>query len=193
LHPLKSSGFSRRTFSPTDVRPHRGAILLRMSGYWKVVEPFWYLINIYYGPEVFRSKYDSAPKISGLIFAAHFCQSEVCNGGFGQFFSNSTGVLAPEAVEGFRQIGQPQVAAVVESAMELLGPAVETTQSGSPFEPRVCWRRSAARPFDLRPVLRLPSYTISRTVKKPRDNNGKSNQCSSAASCGAARSAVASR
>lgn len=94
-----------------------------MSGYWKVVEPFWDLINIYDGPEVFQSTYDSAPRISGLIFAAHFCQSEVCNGGFGQFFSNSTGVLAPEAVEGFRQIGQPRVAAVVESAMELLGPA----------------------------------------------------------------------
>ena len=94
-----------------------------MSGYWKVVEPFWDLINIDDGPEVFRSTYDSAPKISGLIFAAHFCQSEACNGGFGQFFSNSTGVLAPEAVKGFRQIGQPQVAAVVESAMELLGPA----------------------------------------------------------------------
>jgi Domain of unknown function (DUF4375) len=94
-----------------------------MSGYWKVVEPFWDLINIYDGPEVFRSTYDSAPKIAGLMFAAHFRQSEVCNGGFGQFFSNSTGVLAPEAVDGFRQIGQPQVAAVVESAMELLGSA----------------------------------------------------------------------
>jgi hypothetical protein len=94
-----------------------------MSGYWKVIEPFWDLINIYDGPELFRSTYDSAPKVSGLMFAAHFCQSEVCNGGFGQFFSNSTGVLAPEAVEGFRQIGQPQVAKVVESAMELLGPA----------------------------------------------------------------------
>ena len=55
------------------------------------------------------------------MFAAHFCQSEVCNGGFDQFFWNSTGVLAPEAVEGFRQIGQSQVAALVESAMELLG------------------------------------------------------------------------
>ena len=123
LAPAEVQRLSRGTFSSTDVRPHRGAILLRMSGYWKVVEPFWDLINIYDGPEVFRSTYDSAPKISGLMFAAHFCQSEVCNGGFGQFFSNSTGVLAPEAVEGFRQIGQPQVAAVVESAMELLGPA----------------------------------------------------------------------
>ena len=93
-----------------------------MGDYWDAVEPFWDHINIYDGPDVFRSTYDSAPKISGLLFAAHFCQSEVCSGGFDQFFWNSTGVLAPEAVEGFRQIGQSQVAALVESAMELLGP-----------------------------------------------------------------------
>lgn len=92
-----------------------------MGDYWDAVEPFWDQINIYDGPDVFRSTYDSAPKIAGLMFAAHFCQSEVCNGGFDQFFWNSTGVLAPEAVEGFRQLGQSQVAALVESAMELLG------------------------------------------------------------------------
>ncbi len=35
--------------------------------------------------------------------------------------SNSTGVLAPEAVEGFREIGQLQIATLVESAMDLVG------------------------------------------------------------------------
>ncbi|WP_369973953.1 DUF4375 domain-containing protein [Polaromonas sp. SP1] len=30
------------------------------------------------------------------LFAVHWCQSEICNGGFMQFFANSTGVLAPE-------------------------------------------------------------------------------------------------
>ncbi len=55
------------------------------------------------------------------MFAAHSCQSEICNGGFDQFFWNSTGVLAPEAAEGFREIGQPQIAALIESAMDLVG------------------------------------------------------------------------
>lgn len=50
-----------------------------------------------------------------------FCQSEICNGGFGQFFGNSTGVLAPEAVEGFREIGQVEVAALIEKAISLFG------------------------------------------------------------------------
>jgi hypothetical protein len=56
-----------------------------------------------------------------LLFAAHFCQSEVCNGGFQQFFGNTTGVLAPEALEGFQEIGQSQIAALIEKAMSLIG------------------------------------------------------------------------
>jgi hypothetical protein len=64
-------------------------------GYWDVVEPYWNQIDIQ-DPDIFQHTFQSAPKISGLMFAAHFCQSEVCNGGFHQFFWNSTGVLAPE-------------------------------------------------------------------------------------------------
>jgi Domain of unknown function (DUF4375) len=92
-----------------------------MGDYWTTIEPFWDAINIYEGPEIFRETFDSAPRVSGLMFAAHFCQSEICNGGFNQFFWNSTGVLAPEAVEGFREIGQLKIAALVESAMDLVG------------------------------------------------------------------------
>jgi hypothetical protein len=92
-----------------------------MGDYWSTVEPFWDAININDGPEVFRETFDSAPRVSGLMFAGHLCQSEICNGGLHQFFWNSTGVLAPEAVEGFREIGQSQIAALVESAMDLVG------------------------------------------------------------------------
>lgn len=77
--------------------------------------------DIYDSPEVFAQTFATAPRASGLVFAAHFCMSEICNGGFHQFFWNSTGVLAPEAVDGFREIGQNQVAALIEKAMSLLG------------------------------------------------------------------------
>src|SRR5215469_3732409 len=90
-------------------------------GYWSIVEPVWNAINIGDGPEVFAQTFASVPRVSGLMFAAHFCQSEICNGGFRQFFWNSTGVLAPEAVEGFRDIGQAQVAALIEKGMSLFG------------------------------------------------------------------------
>jgi Domain of unknown function (DUF4375) len=86
-----------------------------------MVEPVWDSVNISDGPAAFRDTFDSAPRISALLFAAHFCQSEICNGGFRQFFWNSTGVLAPEAVEGFREIGQSKVAMLIQSAMQLVG------------------------------------------------------------------------
>ena len=93
-----------------------------MCDYWDVVGALWDVIDIYEGPGGFRQTYNSVPRESGLMFAAHFCQSDVCSGGFEQFFWNPTGVLAPEAVEAFGEIGLPRLAAVIESAMDLLGP-----------------------------------------------------------------------
>ena len=78
-------------------------------------------INIYDGPEIFLQTFDEVRREIGLMFATGFCQDEVCNGGFRQFFWNSTGVLAPEAVEGFIAIGQPEIADLVAQAMARLG------------------------------------------------------------------------
>ncbi len=91
-------------------------------GYWKLVDPICEAVSIYDGPEVFLHQYAAVPEASRVLFAAHWCQSEICNGGFDQFFFNSTGVLAPEAVEAFRKLGMPKVAALVEQAMSLFGP-----------------------------------------------------------------------
>lgn len=91
------------------------------KGYGSLVEPIWDVIDIYEGPEVFLATFGQVQRERGLLYAAHFCQSEVCNGGFRQFFSNSTGVLAPEALEGFKAIGQAQVASLVGEAMQTFG------------------------------------------------------------------------
>jgi HEAT repeat protein len=79
------------------------------------------VINIYDGPEIFLQTFGEVRREIGLMFATGFCQDEVCNGGFSQFFWNSTGVLAPEAVEGFIAIGQPDIADLVAQAMARLG------------------------------------------------------------------------
>lgn len=89
------------------------------EGYWQLVEPVWNRIDLD-GVEQFLKTYREVALRPALFYAAHFCQSEVCNGGFRQFFLNSTGVLAPEAVAGFRAIGQNGVAAVVKAAMDEL-------------------------------------------------------------------------
>ena len=93
--------------------------------YWKVVEPIWEEVDIYSGAEAFTKSFMAVRREVGLLYAAFWCQSEVCNGGLGQFFGNSTGVLAPEAVEGFRALGQPQIADLLVQAMGLLGQPYE--------------------------------------------------------------------
>jgi hypothetical protein len=89
--------------------------------YRSFMKAAWDAVNIYESPEIFASTFGAVRREEGLVYAAHFCQSEVCNGGFDQFFFNITGVLAPEAVEGFTAIGQVEIADLVQQAMKLLG------------------------------------------------------------------------
>lgn len=93
--------------------------------YWTLVEPIWEDVDIHSGAEPFKESFRAVRREVGLLFAAFWCQSEVCNGGLGQFFGNNTGVLAPEAVEGFRALGQPQIADLLVLAMGLLGQPYE--------------------------------------------------------------------
>lgn len=89
--------------------------------YWSVVEPFWRAVSIYDGPDEFARQFRTLSPVARHLFAAHWCQSEVRNGGLHQFFSNSTGVLAPEALAGFRAIGLTEWAAVLAEAMRFFG------------------------------------------------------------------------
>ncbi len=94
---------------------------LRQPSYWRLLRPYWTKINIYEGPERFHNDLENAPAYIRTLFATHWLYSEFLNGGFGQFFDNSTGVLAPEASEGFDQLGMPLAAAFVRSRMLLFG------------------------------------------------------------------------
>jgi hypothetical protein len=91
------------------------------EGYWQLVEPIWDRISIYDGPDAFLEQFGEVPREIGHLFAVHWCDSEVCNGGFHQFFTNSTGVLAPEAAAGFRAVGLEECATIVEEAMAFFG------------------------------------------------------------------------
>lgn len=91
------------------------------AGYWQVLEPYWDRIDIYNGPEQFLATYGEVPLVVQTLFAAHWCESEVSNGGLHQLFMNPTGVLAPEAVQAFRKLGLQDAAEVVKRAMGFFG------------------------------------------------------------------------
>ena len=84
-----------------------------------VIQSYWDRIEID-SPESYKKSIDNAPAHARALYAAYFCQYEICNGGFTQFFWNSNGILAPEAVEGFVAIGQPKTGEAVQKAMSLL-------------------------------------------------------------------------
>jgi len=89
--------------------------------YWDLVEPVWDTISIYDGGDAFLAQYSKATVKQQTLFSAHWAQSEILNGGLGQFFSNPTGVLAPEAVDAFIKIGMPECAESISNAMKFFG------------------------------------------------------------------------
>jgi hypothetical protein len=55
------------------------------------------------------------------LYCVHWAHLEIYNGGFWQYFFNSTGVTAPETRDGFEAIGMPNVAKHFQDAMDRVG------------------------------------------------------------------------
>jgi hypothetical protein len=84
--------------------------------YWPFSDVTHDLISIYDGPDLFLADYEAVSEIDRTLFAAYCCQAEVLNGGLLQFYSNSTGVLAPEAAAAFHDLGLPVLAGLLREA-----------------------------------------------------------------------------
>ncbi len=92
------------------------------SAYVAMIEPWWDRINIYDDPQAFADTFAVAPTKVRVLLPAHLTLSEVCNGGFWQFYWNSSGVLAPEAAEAFDALGMTNLANIVRATMRFFGP-----------------------------------------------------------------------
>lgn len=92
-----------------------------MKEYWDLIKPLFSRIRTSKGREEYLTAIAKEPRSLVLLFAAHLCGAEVLNGGFLQLFYNDTGIVVPEAIEGFRAIGMPELADLVEEAIKPLG------------------------------------------------------------------------
>lgn len=92
-----------------------------IKNYWDLIEPIWEDVSIYDGPAVFDAQFEKISEKQKALLASHWAQSEIRNGGFCQFFTNSTGVLGLEAVEGFRAMGMNRCADIVSTALGVFG------------------------------------------------------------------------
>jgi hypothetical protein len=91
------------------------------ASYWDYLEPIWKSVDIHRGPKRFLEQFSKLPPVLGDLYAAHWLVSEVEDGAFPQFFSNSTGVLAPEAAAALEHLQLHEAATIVKRAMAFFG------------------------------------------------------------------------
>ena len=84
---------------------------------WAVIEPLWDAISFSGGWRATSKILKNASVGQIGLFSLDWCQKEVRNGGFAQFFENSTGMLTPEALAGFRMIGAIAYAKLLTAAL----------------------------------------------------------------------------
>lgn len=87
--------------------------------HWEVVDPVWDLADN--DGDEFVVAFGRVHEAQGLLMSAQWCKTEVCNGGFHQFFLNGTGVLAPEAVRGFTMLEMRAAARLTTEAVSKFG------------------------------------------------------------------------
>lgn len=84
---------------------------------WAVIEPLWDAVVFSRGPRAVAETLGLATAGQRALLAVDWCQKEVQNGGFEQFFLNPTGVLSHEALEGFRLLGASAYAELLKQAL----------------------------------------------------------------------------
>jgi hypothetical protein len=94
----------------------------------------WMLINDIQPFECWREDgYDPSrsevPRDIQLLWATSYGKSDIDNGGFHQFFTNSTGDFAPEMVEWFDRAGLKDTAEIVRTAMAVFGDTYPRSQT----------------------------------------------------------------
>jgi len=113
-----TSPLGERALTSVPPQTHSG------DDYWSVISPHWMELNEAWdlGPDVFLNRLRLLPVRCQHLYTSHWCHSEVTNGGFYQFFFNATGILAPEAVSGFRALGIAELAEILTGAIRYFGP-----------------------------------------------------------------------
>jgi Domain of unknown function (DUF4375) len=92
-----------------------------MTSYRELVDPLYEILVTWETAELYLDRMRGIREDLALLFGAHLAYWEIGNGGFTQFFWNSSGIVAPEAARGFRMLGMPRSAEIVERAMLQFG------------------------------------------------------------------------
>ena len=88
---------------------------------YEIIEPVWWSVSICDGLEQYTKDLSAFSKEQRLVLACHWYMAEVNNGGHDQFYSNGTGIVWQDALEGFSAIGQPKIAKLISESVKKMG------------------------------------------------------------------------
>lgn len=108
------------------------------TDYMEVINPVWYSVSIYDGKEQYEKDLARFSKEQRYVLACAWYLGEVNNGGHDQFYSNSTGIVWKDAMDGFAAIGLKEFSDLIaESARRLGGtPSFDRQQRWTQLEKR---------------------------------------------------------
>ncbi|MFA4985345.1 MAG: DUF4375 domain-containing protein [Candidatus Brocadiia bacterium] len=89
--------------------------------FWQRIDPYWNLVVFHDTEESYLTTIRKMPPAAVLLTTAYLCYTEVCNGGYTQYFVNSSGLGALEAIQGFRDIGMERWAELTAKAVKYFG------------------------------------------------------------------------
>lgn len=87
----------------------------------RIIEPLWWIVSIYDGESKYYQDLEQFSVPQKYVFAIQWYIAEVYNGGHGQFYGNSTGIVWEEAMKGFKEIGLMENYRILKESADMIG------------------------------------------------------------------------
>ncbi len=94
---------------------------IKDDDYFLVIEPIWFSVNIYGNYKEYEESLKKFTLKQRYLHAIEWLIAEVDNGGFYQFFDNSTGIVWEDAYRGIKEIKCEKMLEVLDRVLELYG------------------------------------------------------------------------
>jgi hypothetical protein len=94
---------------------------IREKDAYEILQPAWLTADIYGSYDDYVASLAKFSRDQRLMVAVWWYLAEVNNGGHGQFYSNSTGIVWEDALEGFKKIGALDAAEILAESAKRLG------------------------------------------------------------------------
>lgn len=101
-----------------------------------VIDPVWFSVDIYQSKEVYEKSLKPFTQNQRYILAIQWYMTEVNNGGHSQFFTNITGIVWKDALEGFKKTGLNDYYRNLQKATELFpgGPSFDQEERNAQLD-----------------------------------------------------------